>query len=328
MRNTLFRLVVGFCLVVSGLPADAQTPSFETILKFKDLKDIPAIKASMPALAPEILKKDMNLGPKSRLNLVKAEVTQEGDVDYVDIELHNVNIHTIRLTLKGPRGFYKDERRNYKVLFVASGFFTGRNTVKVMDNVENVVIAGYEYPHTPAEIQKKPELLWDTIRLTTAQMAAAMQWLVEQGFANRYELYSVGVSLGGIFLPSAIRVAQGLGVPVRGGVFAYTGTNFGALAAEQMKDRLGADGIRVVRELAELLTIVHDPVIHLPWIDGRFLVIRGDEDKVFNAASSAKYEASITAPKEVVTLKGGHINIDQPDLIRQTQDAIKKWLEM
>lgn len=326
MRNTFFSLVAGFCLLIAAPPVQAQVPV--DLKQIAAIKDIEGAEKFIAPLAPMILMKDMNLGPRSNLRVVKEEVSEQPEADYVEVVLYNENIHTIRLTLKGPRGFYKDQRQSSKILFVASGFFTGRGTVKVMDSVENVVIAGYEYPHTPEEIKKRPELIWDTVRLTTAQMAAAMQWLSERNFVNRYEMYSIGVSLGGIFLPSGIRIAQSLGVPVRGAVFAFTGSDLGQVAVDSLKNQFGYDVLGVLKVASQVISLVHNPQIHLPYLHGRFLMISGNDDKIFSAASIKKYEDAIPQPKQVEVLEGGHINIDQTDLIRKTQDMIKNWLSL
>ena len=107
-------------------------------------------------------------------------------------------------------------------MFVASGLFTGRDSVKVVNALDEIVIVGYEYPYSADQIGHQPKLAYDFMHQTSAQMAAALQWITSKSYQNPYELYAVGVSLGGLFLPSALHIAETIGVPIKGSIFAFT----------------------------------------------------------------------------------------------------------
>lgn len=277
-------------------------------------------------LATMALMKDMRLGPKSNLRLNKEVVSSAPEADYVEIVLEGDGVGTIRLMLKGPRGFYKSKDRRARGLFVASGLFAGRETVKVVNNLENMVIIGYEYPYSAEQMGRQPNLIYEFMRLTSAQIAASLQWVTERGFQNPYELYSIGVSLGGLFLPSSLHIAQTIGVPVKGAVFAYTGADLTPVVAQGLASKTSKQGIQLGVGAIQVLTLLHDPKLHLPFLRGSFLTIRGDADQVFPISSSVRLEELLPEPKTAEVLPGGHINTDQPELINKTQDLIKNWL--
>jgi pimeloyl-ACP methyl ester carboxylesterase len=277
-------------------------------------------------LATMVLMKDMKLGVRSSLRTVREVVSEAPEADYVEVVLEGDGVGTIRLMLKGPRGFYALKDHRARGLFVASGLFAGRETVKVVNNLENMVIIGFEYPYSAEQMGKQPKLIYEFMRLTSAQIAATLQWVSERGFQNPYELYSIGVSLGGLFLPSSLHIAQTLGVPVKGSVFAYTGAELSPVVAKGLAEKTNGQGVQIATSLVQAMTLVHDPKLHLPFLRGSFLTIRGDADQVFPLQSSTRLEELLPQPKTNAVLPGGHINVDQTELISKTQDLIKDWL--
>ena len=281
-------------------------------------------------LATFMLMKDMGLQPKNSVQVVKEEVTNDGAVDYVQVALESPGsreaLGTIRLTLRGPKGFYTTKGRSYRTLFVASGLFTGRDSVKVVNALDEIVIVGYEYPYSADQISHQPKLAYDFMHQTSAQMAAALQWITSKSYQNPYELYAVGVSLGGLFLPSALHIAETIGVPIKGSIFAFTGADLTSVTAQGLATQLPQNMLPIAVTAVKGLSMFHDAALHLPYLRGSFLTIRGTSDSVFPVSSSTLIDQLLPEPKTAVVVEGGHINTDQPEVLKRTQDAIRAWL--
>ena len=278
-------------------------------------------------LATYMLMKDMNLGSRSRLKTVSEKVSQaENGIDFVEIVLEQAGVGTIRLMAKGPRGFSTRRDKKLRSLFVASGLFAGRETVKLVNSLEDMVIVGYEYPYNAEQMARRPALAYEFMKQTPAQIAASLQWLSERTWQNPYEIYTIGVSLGGLFLPSALHIAQTINVPVKGSIFAYTGAELKSVLTQGLREHLPPEAVPLSITAVNALTVFHDPALHLPYLRGQFLTIRSDRDQVFPAESSIRIEKLLPEPKRVEVVSGAHINTDQTELIVKTQDLILNWL--
>ena len=283
-------------------------------------------------IATRILMKDSGLSKDGTLHLVSQNVMTESGLDFVEQTLTQEKVGQVKILLRGPHGFMDDKKNSYRCLFMASGFFTGKDGVKLLSPIANTVLVGYEYPYQLQDAQKDPKVIYKFLRQTPLQIASALQWLTqsystfEQGWMDNDGLYVIGVSLGGLFLPSSLDIASRLNVPIQGTIFAYTGADLAPVVVKAIHDQVPSDVAKVAGQAVAGLTALHDPRIHLPFLQGKFLVIRATEDQVFPIESGMLLEQLLPQPKTVRLVPGGHINTDQPDTIKMVQKIVSDWI--
>jgi pimeloyl-ACP methyl ester carboxylesterase len=69
-----------------------------------------------------------------------------------------------------------------------------------------------------------------------------------------------------------------------------------------------------------------EPAHHLPHLNGRFLVVRGDQDTRIPAELSRGLAALTPEPKQVVTLEAGHMDPRDPELTANVVRISQDWL--
>ena len=283
-------------------------------------------------VATRILMKDSGLRKEGTLTLQNQTVTTESGMDFIEQTLFQEKVGTVKILLRGPHGFMSDTKNAYRCLFMASGFFTGKEAVKILSPIDNTVLVGYEYAYQLQDAQKDPKVIYKFIRQTPLQIAAALQWLTqsysnfEQGWMDNDGLYVIGVSLGGLFLPSSLDIANRLSVPIQGTIFAYTGADLAPVIENSIKEQVPPQIAKAAGSLVAGITALHDPRIHLPFLQGKFLVIRATEDQVFPVDSGVLLEQLLPQPKTVKLVPGGHINTDQPETIKMVQKIVSDWI--
>lgn len=285
-------------------------------------------------VAVNILLQDSGLVPSRQAAtaypLENQAVTSESGYDFVELTLGSAKLGPIRLFMRGPRGFLQDTSHKFRALFLASGFLTDKSAVRLLADEPQTVVIGFVYPASLADLKRDPArapaMLFDFIRKTPLEIAAALAWLSERPWLKRQSLTAIGVSLGGLFLPASLHIAQSLGTPVAGTVLAFTGAHLPPVLELQLKPLLPPDVLEQVLRLAANLTALVDPKLHLPLLSGNFLALRSDRDQVFPRESSQILEDLLPQPKQIVVFQGGHVDVDQPALIAKSQSAIHDWL--
>lgn len=308
MKTILFLAAVAFAAAVLPSSAPAQTSE-------RDLKS---------QLATMLLLRDMGLNEPARAVRIET-VSQDLLEDYVSVELKHERAGDIRLLMKGPRGFLSSGARSLRAMLLVSGFFTGQESVRLLGEIPGAVIVGFQYPYGADDFGRDPSKIAQFLRQSPAQIALALQWLASQPWAAPKGLIATGVSLGGLILPSALHLAQEMGVNVPRGVFVCTGAHLTPIIESNLRPYLGEDNARTAALGLANLTTLHDPKIHLPYLKGSFLSLRTDKDEVIPASSTLLLEELLPVVTSVV-LEGPHINPDQTRVIEQTRRTILRWL--
>lgn len=316
MINLINRLILGL-IVTTSLLALASFASADQD-PYLELKSDLAITA---------IKQGSGLLRHSTVQIARSVLTSDGDFDYVETTLQHPQAGPIRLLLRGPHGFSTRTDHAYRALFLASGFFSGKEAVRLIGSDPNTVGIGFEYPVRIDDLQRDPSLALTFVQKTPWQIAASLQWLREAGWLKANHLIAVGISLGGVVMPVSLHLAQSLGTQVDAAVFGFTGAHLAPVAAQQLKDKLAPDNLEQTLRLLNNLTSLHDPKLHLPFLEGKFLVIRATDDDVFPRESSLALEELLPDPKTILTVPGTHINIDKPEMISATQDILYHWLD-
>ena len=300
---SIILLFISFSLSAFSQQDQAFRAELATLLLSRDLE------LSKPAIPQEIT------------------VTTENGEDFVQVRLkHYGSAGTVRLLLKGPQGFLQTTSRSLGSVLLVSGFFTGVQSVKLLGAFPGTVIAGFQYPISPDDLKRDPAAAaGKLLRETPGQIALALQWLARQSWADPKGVLAVGVSLGGLFLPSSLHLAQKISVSVPRAVFVCTGAHLTPILEAGLRPHMGEGISRPLVHAIANLTALHDPKLHLPMLRGHYLSIRTAQDEVIPESSGRLLEELL--PKvDTVLLQGPHINPDQTEIINQTRLEILNWL--
>lgn len=229
---------------------------------------------------------------------------------------------SVRVALRGEKNFLRGTRAK-RLIVIAAGFNTRGRTVEMMGDHPETVVAAFEYPENEDTLAQDPTRAGRFLRFSSGQLAFVLQELSQASWVR--ETAVMGVSLGGLILPSALRMAQQIGARVERVVFAYSGASLGPILRkwfpsdwpEFLKEPL----VNTILNLTSLL----DPKMHLPHLRGQFLVIRATREEVFPAESYLKLEELVPRPKVLGLVYGPHITEEQPKMILDTQKLIQEW---
>jgi dienelactone hydrolase len=275
--------------------------------------------------AVQILMTDTGLSGRSAFRIVEVRGTTEKGFDTVEATLAHPKLGNMKVLLRGPRDFMTRTDRQLPTMFIASGLAAGKDTIRLLAAAAPIVFVGYEYPYNMEDVKRDPANFLKFLKQTPAQIAAIIQWVSEQGWASPNTVHAMGVSLGGLMLPSSLHIAQKIGVSIRGTILAYTGADVASVV-----DDSGAivpkEIAHPVREAIRALSFLHDPRLHVPYLKGRFLSIRADRDQVFPASTSILLEQLMPQPKRIEVVSGKHIGRDDLELIAKTQAIVTDWL--
>src|SRR5207253_5128703 len=75
-----------------------------------------------------------------------------GASDVVRIHLSFEQMPDIQLKLRGPQGFLQHQDQSLRVLFLATGFFTGSDSTLLLGEIPKTVYVGFDYPFRLSEI--------------------------------------------------------------------------------------------------------------------------------------------------------------------------------
>lgn len=218
------------------------------------------------------------------------------------------------------------------IVVVLGGLGGGEENIRPVRAPGNNALVGYDWPtgtRLPRGIGlflSAPEFL-DQVLGMPGQVAAGIDWVASQPWADGARISVLGYSLGALAAPAVQRLTAEDGNPVGWTVLAYGGSGLGELMAHH--PRLRPDWARpMIGWLTGLLLRPIEPAEHLPHLKGRFLVISGKDDSFVPARSSSRLQALTPQPKTVVVLEGGHMGMGPgqerllADIIRVSRD----WL--
>lgn len=280
--------------------------------------------------ALRLLSQGSSLSRATVAQVVSKKLVSNGQSDHVEVELKNGDMGPIRLLLVGPRGFLDRTDAPYGALFFASGLFSGKSAVELLGTHPGLVLIGYDYPLTVDDLKKNPAAALQGIerflKKTPLQIAAALQWISQQPWTRFDAINTMGVSLGGLVLPVGEHLAMSVGTSIHGTVLAFTGAHLPPVLEHSLKAHMNADVLRGAMALANNIMTLHDPKLHLPFLEGQFLTIRADSDQVFPRESSQILENLLPHPKTIEVVHGPHIDLNQREVISQTQAVVRHWL--
>jgi hypothetical protein len=217
----------------------------------------------------------------------------------------------------------------FPTLTLIAGFFTGQDSLHLLNsentNLNSVTLA-FQYPFNLEDIKKDPSKFLHLLRLTPGQIALLLTWLKRQSWSDSEKSTVMGVSLGGLFLPVSIHIAQKLGSYQKNTIFVCTGGDLSKILKPNLEQLFGTYFSQLIADSLFDLTSILSPELHAPWLESKFLFIRTKEDQVFSPQSSQILFDHLNSPKIEIVLDGPHVMPDQIELIHRIEKTIKTWL--
>lgn len=209
-----------------------------------------------------------------------------------------------------------DQQQKLPALVLFSGFQAGMESAKLIPNPGNLIVIGYHYPFSKEQAEKDPSLVLKMIRLAPAQMALALHWIQNQELIIADQVHVMGVSLGSLFLPVSLKLAEIKNFFPASTIFAYSGVGIQSVLANNMGNSFGLEN----------LFLLHDPELYLPSLKGPFNCIYGQNDSIFPFETSVRQYGLLNGSKEVHWIPGGHIDLGKPELIEKTSAILIDFL--
>ncbi|MFN7904347.1 MAG: hypothetical protein ACK5P5_04130 [Pseudobdellovibrionaceae bacterium] len=289
-------------------------------------------------LAAQVMMANVGLSTSSHVDqpvdqqVDQAVVEQQSSVDEYDlvrVKLEHSQLGTTRLLLKGPRGFFHNQDQSLRAMMIVSGFFTGDQSIMLLGSIPKTVLVGFEYPFQVEDFQNNPSTILQFVRLTPGQIALALHWLASQTWINPDRLSVMGVSLGGVFLPSAVNICQLMGVTFEKIIFVGTGADVNSILKFNLNQYFSKNqsALDFVVGLMQAPMLLADPVLHLPLLKGSFLIVQSDQDTVIPRESQKMLFDHLQNPKSEMIIPGPHINSDQTEMIQKIQQIVLQSFE-
>jgi hypothetical protein len=306
-------LITALIFTFAGVLARAQFEHVDTALKSK--------------LAISVVETNLKLDNKQeRFQVTQSEDSVEGQRVFRKVTLHHSGADSAQLLISAPLGFDTANRR-MPVVFVSAGFFSGMNTVRLIKANEDLIIVGYEYPTSVDEVKKDISLLPKAIRVIPGQLALSLEWLATQPWAKGNNIHVVGISLGTLFFPVALKLAENRGFYARSTSLLYGGAHPRPVLENRLKDQLSKDVLNNLLNIVDGVSGLYDPRMHLPLLRGPFLTIYGSEDQVFPKSTSLQQHLLLQDPKETYEVKGPHLDVDKTEAIEEVTRILDDFLQ-
>ena len=109
--------------------------------------------------------------------------------------------------------------RPLPILVVLGGLGTGLKNIRYVPPVGDNVVVGYDWP-MPPKLPKGIDLIWqvpslyDRVFRVPGQIAAVVEWVAAQPWAERERISVLGFSLGAVAAPPAQRLMEARGLRV------------------------------------------------------------------------------------------------------------------
>ena len=246
--------------------------------------------------------------------------------EYEDVTLDGQDFKNIKFSISYPKRIEKNEN----VLLLLDGLETGRESLKYVPHPKNYIIIGYEYEKSLHYLRKKSVFFHlpstrKAILDVPFQIVSIVQWIEKQPWYSHKNVIIIGVSFGAIFVPATFQLALMNDIQLGPGIMAYGGAELYDIFYANLKN------YKILRKplafFAYQLFKPIDPVFHLPYIHGKFLIINGTQDKNIPLQSAQKLQELTPEPKTIINIDTEHMAPDRKDIIDQIVKISLNWLE-
>jgi hypothetical protein len=167
---------------------------------------------------------------------------------------------------------------------------------------------------------------WSAFESIPLFMTVALHWLQQQNYVDTNRINILSVSFGSIFTPLALRWMAQLNIGIRTTTLGYGGGDIPLIIGNELRNYFGKTETEIFKILLTHQTWLYEPKYHVANLNGNFLIVHGQDDKVFPAESIAIFDQKINAAKTIVTLPGPHVQPDRKDLIAQFVQKVHAFL--
>ena len=246
--------------------------------------------------------------------------------EYEDVTLDGKNFKNIKFSISYPKTITKNEN----VLLLLDGLETGRDVLKYVPHLKDYVIIGYEYEKNLHRLRKKSVFfhLYSTRKAVLDvpfQIVLLVKWIEKQPWYSQKNVIIIGTSFGAIFVPATYQLAQMNNIKLGPGIMAFGGAGIYDIFYANLKN------YNILRKplayFAYRLFKPIDPVFHLPYIHGRFLIINGTEDENIPSQSVKMLQELTPEPKTIITIDTTHVSPNRKDIIDEVVKISLDWLE-
>lgn len=217
------------------------------------------------------------------------------------------------------------------VLFILGGLRTGQHSIRHVDSPGGNALVGFDYPLQRRVgsglglLLRLPELR-NQVFVAPGQAVAVLDWLRAQAWADPKRITPIGVSLGAMFLPAALRLDQSRPDGSSLAVLAYGGADI-VLMAPRLLSSVHEDLRPLLVWLGAASLRPVDPAVHLPHLRGEFLLLAGTgEDAMVPEDAAQLMERLTPEPKTIIRLPGGHVG-GETEVTRRLVTALRAWLD-
>lgn len=264
--------------------------------------------------------------PQAKMQLMSDQVVVDGERESHQIRLYQEFVGPTDLLINGPVGF-TSSGKSYTTLFVTAGFLSGKDSIKLIPDAEDKVLVGYEYPANPDSIKKDPSIFLKTIHIVPGQIALSLEWLLNQSYVRKERFHVMGVSLGSLFLPVSLHLAQLRNVHPTSTLLCFGGADLSMVIDHMIDPSVNPLLREISKNLVAGITALHDPRLHLPYLTGTFFTVYATEDSIFPTATSVEQFDLLPSPKEIHWVQGPHIDVNEPNVIYQTLIYVREFLK-
>jgi pimeloyl-ACP methyl ester carboxylesterase len=272
--------------------------------------------------------KDLKINEDSVPQISFQEIQSTDTSDRISLTLTYPDLPEMRVYLSGPKGFLQKTDRSMPALFLIAGFFTGAYNSLLLGEVPNMVVMSLDYPYPLDKIAQDPAKLLQSFRVTPGLIALSLKWLSQQPWVNPDQTLAAGVSLGGLFLPAGLKMAQRMNAGPARTIFAFTGANIKTILGNLLAGALPDPVIQGLTAVVPSINALNEPKLHLPYLKGNFLVIHASEDQIIPPSTTQELYGLLPETKTDVLLPGPHLDYDHNLQIQQIKDAILNWLKI
>ncbi len=218
------------------------------------------------------------------------------------------------------------------VIVLLGGIRQGDRAIRYVENPGPVVLVGYDYPlekqawYEDPHIEDIADMRRGAFRVP-AQVTAALKWVSRQPWCDSTRVTLAGYSFGAFFIPAAARLAREHGIRLRGVIIAYGGADFTGVIEANLRVRPGGLRRAVAWVLGSLLYPL-EPAHHLPYMEGRMLIINGQLDDQIPPECARKLHRLAPPPpaSTILWLREGHMHPQKESLTKRLIRLTREWL--
>ena len=246
---------------------------------------------------------------------------------YSDVTLYTKELDSIFITISFPTTIPSE---GLPVLIVLGGLEIGRESLKYIPaHGQNIIIA-YQYPYSPrywydgTKITQIP-IIHSSVMKVPAQIVNLAAWTRQQSWSDKNRISVLGYSFGAFFIPAIYHLAGHDQVKLGPAVMAYGGVDIYRILRGNLKF-LSAIPRTIIAWMAAAVIHPVEPALHLPYMNGEFLVINGRNDHQIPNICWQKFQELTPKPKTVMVLDAGHMHPSKPELTLRVVELSRKWL--